>query len=236
MDGSSPAFTTPLNTLGFTCTFVGSGDFGTTSLAGYSAVWLDGFSQYSPGTPGNPGLSASALTSFMNAGGVVIVQNPGFGSEAISLYPFGNELTWEFTYDSGNPASGENTIQLTSPAHPVNASLTSSGLSNWSPSAYGKFTGSIGSFAGVSDNGTPGEWITLYRSVGAGALIYTQQGLSQRITTTGDAQALQFLDNAVHLSTVPEPAMTALLFAGASGVVGICLRRRNLAATLSRHS
>ncbi|HVY71541.1 MAG TPA: hypothetical protein VHH73_16530, partial [Verrucomicrobiae bacterium] len=118
MDGSSPAFTTPLNTLGFTCTFVGSGDFGTTSLAGYSAVWLDGFSQYSPGTPGNPGLSASALTSFMNAGGVVIVQNPGFGSEAISLYPFGNELTWEFTYDSGNPASGENTIQLTSPAHP----------------------------------------------------------------------------------------------------------------------
>jgi hypothetical protein len=219
--GSNTTFTDALNTLGFSYTFVSSVDLGTTSLNGFSAVWLDGFSQYSPGTPGNPGLSAANLTSFMNSGGVVIVQNPGFGSEALPLYPFGNELTAEF-----NNSPGFDTIQLTAPLHPVNAGLTSSGLSNWGPSAYGRFTGSVGSFTGISDDGTAGEWITLYRAVGAGALIYTQQGLSQRIAATGDAQALQFLDNAVSLSTVPEPAVTGLLLASVAGVAGICLRRK----------
>ena len=85
-----------LFSLGFTPDYVPAFTFGAVSLQPHNAVWLDGSSQYSPGTPGNPGLSAPNLISYMNAGGVVLVENPGFGSEPLSAYPFGDELQNNF--------------------------------------------------------------------------------------------------------------------------------------------
>lgn len=216
-DTSNTELTGPLATLGYELTFTSSFNFGTANLSGYSAVWLDGFSQFSPGTPGNPGLSAASLTSFMNGGGVVLVQNPGFGSESLATYPFGSELSATFNYPPG-----ENTIRIIDPASPVNAFLTGAGLSSWTPaSAYGVFASGIGSFTGITDNGTSGNWITVTRQVGAGSLIYTQQGISESLVNQADdTAALQFLRNAVGLAAIPEPNPTMLIFAGAAALFG----------------
>lgn len=199
----SPEFNSALDSLGLTHTAVSPFNYGTTGLNGFHMVWLDGFSQYSPGTPGNPGLSASALTSFMQGGGVVLVQNPGFGSEALAAYPFGDELAATFTFPPG-----EDTIRITDPANAVNTGLSGSSLSGWTPSAYGIFTGSLGSFSGISDNGSSGNWITLVRPVGAGELIYTQQGISERLAANpADAAALAMVRN---IASIPEPSPLTL--------------------------
>jgi hypothetical protein len=214
--GDSPQFSAAIDSLGYNYTFVSPANFGATSLSGYSAIWLDGFSQFSPGTPGNPGLSSANLVNFMDAGGVVFVQNPGFGSDSLSSYPFGGGLGAAYTYPPG-----ENTVRLTGPQSPVNANLTGAGLSGWNASAYGYFT-SVGSFTGVSDNGTSGNWLTLVRPVGAGELVYTEQGLAQRLEADPtDAQALQMLGNVLGLENIPEPSPGAMLAAG--GVAALVL-------------
>ena len=218
--GSDPAFTGALTSLGLTPTYVSPFNYGNTDLSGFSAVWLDGFSQFSPGTPGNPGLSAANLVSFMVAGGVVLVQNLGFGSEPLSAFPFGNELGASFTYPPG-----ENTVRPIASAGPINLHLTSAGLSGWNPSSYGILS-TIGSFTGVSDNGTANNWVTVVRPVGAGMLVYTEQGLAQRLLADPtDPQALQFVGNVVGLAAVPEPSATALVWSLGLGALLALLRR-----------
>ena len=49
MDSSNSGFTTALNTLGNTYTFVPPSGFQGTSLGGFNVVWLDGFSLYNSG-------------------------------------------------------------------------------------------------------------------------------------------------------------------------------------------
>ena len=219
LGGSDPAFTGALTSIGVNPTFVSASDYGTVSLAGFKAVWLDGFSQFSPGTAGNPGLSATALVNFMTGGGVVLVQNPGFGSESMTAFPFGSELSAVFT-----TPPGENTVRLTGSLSPVNAHLTSAGLSGWNPSAYGIFT-SAGSFTALSDNGTDGNYLTLVRPVGSGLLVYTQQGIGQRLSADPtDPQALQFLGNVFAQAVVPEPSTIALWSIGV-GALLVVLRR-----------
>jgi hypothetical protein len=121
--------------LGHTAVFVAPSNFASTSLAGFDAVWLDGFSQYGTGT------WQQNLLAFMHTGGNVFVQNPGFGSESLSMYPLGAPLSASYTCSSG----GENAIAIvdaTSPLganHAVNAGLTNAGLSNWGPAACGYF-------------------------------------------------------------------------------------------------
>src|SRR4051794_33204572 len=69
MNSSNTTFTDNLAKLtGNTYTFISSQDLPATSLSGYSLVWLDGFSQF-------PDLSS--LATYVNAGGHVLVQNPG---------------------------------------------------------------------------------------------------------------------------------------------------------------
>src|SRR3954454_21192956 len=95
MDPSNTNLTTAIAGLGHQAVFVAPVNFAATSLAGFDAVWLDGFSQYGAGNwPAN-------LVAFMNAGGNVFVQNPGFGSEPLSTYPLGAQLTAIFTFPPG---------------------------------------------------------------------------------------------------------------------------------------
>ncbi len=213
MDSSNAGFTASLARLGHTYTFVPTGSFTSTSLAGFDAVWLDGFSFY------GGGLSAQ-LTGFLNGGGTVLVQNPGFGTEPISDYPLGSSLTPVYTFPPG-----ENLVRIADPAHPVNAGLTQGALSGWSPSAYGFFT-TVGGFTVLTDNGTSGESITIAQAVGAGTLVYTQQGISERLATTSDPAALLLLDNIIP-TAVPEPGVFGLLVLGA-GTVAAGVRSRSL--------
>jgi hypothetical protein len=194
--------------LGYSVTTVSPFEYGTHSLVGYHAIWLDGFSQYSPGTPGNPGLSADSLISFMNGGGVVLVENPGFGSERLTAYPFGAELLNQYVFG--------NSIRILDSTSPVFAGVDAAGLSGWidPPSTAGFFAGGPGSFHGVADTGTAGEWTTLVRSVGAGYLVYTDQPMGLRIETAGsglDSAEVRFLNNVI---AIPEPRSAALLLLG----------------------
>ena len=211
---SNPNLTSTITGLGLTADYVIPANFATTSLNGYDAIWMDGFSEYGSGS-----WSANLIT-FMNGGGKLLVQNPGFGSEGMSAYPLGAQLSANFTYPPG-----QNTIVIvdtTSPVgsnHPVNQGLTGTGLSNWNTSAYGIFS-NIGGFTGLTTTGTAGEWITIVSPVGAGYVVYTQQGISQYLGGASNpgagSEAALFLKNVVTLSSnpVPEPPSISLFMLG----------------------
>src|SRR5689334_7926842 len=114
MTSSNTTFTNNLAKLsGNTYTFVTSQNLPATSLAGYSLVWLDGFSQF---------VDLSSLTDYVNAGGHVLVQNPGFGSEPLSAYPDGAGLNASFTAPDFEPS-----VRILEPGDFVNAGLTDVG-------------------------------------------------------------------------------------------------------------
>src|SRR5262245_40177093 len=97
-----------LTSLGYSSTFVAPSSFNTATIhfSGVKAGWLDGYSAFT-------NLRSSDLISFMNNGGNVFVQNPGFGTQPLSAYPFGSELTNVF-------ASGE-TVRILDFSSPVGA-------------------------------------------------------------------------------------------------------------------
>ena len=213
MDSSNPGFTSRLDSLGHSYTYVPPASFIGTSLSGFNVIWLDGFSLY------NSGLSPK-LTDFLNGGGTVLVQSPGFGSEPLSDYPLGSTLSTVFTFPPG-----ENLVRITVPGHPINAGLTQADLSGWNPSGAGYFTAS-GDFTVLMDNGESDQFITLVQNVGAGTLVYTQQGISQRLTTLNDPGALTLLNNVI-VTVVPEPSVIGLWVLGAGMLVaGVNARRR----------
>lgn len=226
MSDSSTNLTTVISDLGIQATFVAPYYFASTSLSGFDAVWLDGFSNYGTGT------WSDNLMAFMNGGGKVLVQNPGFGSEGFSSYPLGAQLSAAYTYPPG-----QNTISIvdtTSPLganHPVNQGLSNAGLSNWNTSAYGYFT-SIGGFTALSTTGTAGQWISIVNPVGAGYLVYTQQGISQYLGGSSNpgsgSNAAVFLNNVVTLSSnnaIPEPDGIGLFVLGL-GLVGLMASKK----------
>ncbi len=140
-------------------TFVDTSLFAGISLSGYDLVWLDGFSQY---------VDLSSLTPYLNAGGRVLVQNPGFGSEPLSAYPGGAALSAIF--------ESKDSVRIVAPDDFLNLGLTNDGLSGWGPSAYGFFSTVSQGFLVLTDDGTSGESITIRQSSGPGTLVYTQQG------------------------------------------------------------
>ncbi len=211
---SNPNLTNTLSGLGLTADFVIPANFATTSLNGYDAVWMDGFSQF-----GSENWSANLIT-FMNGGGKLLVQNPGFGSEGMSSYPLGAQLSANFTYPPGQDTIV--IVDTTSPVganHPVNQGLSGSGLSGWNASAYGIFT-NIGGFTGLTTTGTAGQWITIVSPVGEGYVVYTQQGISQYLGGASNpgagSEVALFLKNVVTLSSnpVPEPSSISLFMLG----------------------
>ncbi|MBI3874844.1 MAG: PEP-CTERM sorting domain-containing protein [Verrucomicrobia bacterium] len=204
MDSGNTTFTSSLSSVNASFQFVAPASFSATSTAGYNVIWLDGFSNF-----GNDGTLNSKLSSFLTGGGTVIVQSPGFGTESLATdYPLGSQLSALYTYPPG-----ENLIRLLNTSNPLNAGLTGSGLSGWNASAAGIFTTVNGPFTILADNGSGNQYITIYITVGSGNLIYTQLGVSQRLSAVNDPQAITFLNNIVAAS-VPEPASLALLAFG----------------------
>ena len=219
--GQSTNLSNAVAGLGLQATYVVPANFETTSLTGFDAVWLDGFSLYGTGN------WSANLMAFMNGGGRVFVQNPGFGSEGFSAYPLGAQLNAVFTYPTGGQESIV-IVDTTSPAganHAVNQGLTNVGLSNWNQSAYGYFD-TIGSFTGLTTTGTAGQWISIVSPVGAGYLVYTQQGVGQYLGSDSNpgsgSQAAHFLDNVVTLQSnqIPEPSSIGLFLLGL-GLLGL---------------
>jgi hypothetical protein len=180
---------------GNTYTFVAPSDFATTALAGFDLVWLDGFSQYA---------SLDSLGPYLNAGGYVLVQNPGFGSNPLSDFPDASGFSAVFQFGD--------TVHILLPGNPLNAGLTDGGLSGWGSSSYGYFSAVPGGYATLSDDGNPADAITVSTQVGSGELIYTEQGLSQYLNSqsfSANSPALTFLENA---AAAPEPGSAGLLF------------------------
>ncbi len=208
MDNSNTDFTSRLSTLGHVFQFVTTGAFQSTSTAGFDVIWLDGFSNY-----GNSGGLNLKLTSFVTAGGKLLVQNPGFGTENIADYPLGSQLGAIYTIPPG-----ENFVRLVNPSHPLNAGLTGTGFNGWNASAAGYFEGSSGPFTVLADNGSASQFITLNTTLGQGSITYTELLIAERLSRVTDAQALAFLNNVI---LVPEPGTWVLLALGAA-----CLARR----------
>lgn len=201
LDPGNPSLQGVIAGLGHTAVFVDPVNFAGTSFVGFDAVWLDGFSQYGPEA------WPAHLLAFLNAGGNVLVQNPGFGSEPLSAYPLGAQLAAQSTFPPG-----ENAIVIVdalSPLganHALSAGLTDAGLSQWGPAAFGYF-GTIGAFSGVTTTGSGGQWVTIVAGVGPGYLVYTQQGVSQYLSSAANpgptSEAARFLDNVVTLAPLP---------------------------------
>jgi hypothetical protein len=184
-------------------------------------LWLDGFSTF-------PGISASSLNTFVSNGGILLVQSPGFGGNSMSEYPLGNEITGlSYTGSSG----GEPGVHVVNSASPIMSGLTDAGLT-WATSdrlnASGHVTGSIGSFQGLADNGTSGQWVTLAQKEGAGEIIYTFEDISRRLQEPiGSSQALGLLQNILgQAATVPEPSTSTMAIAGIIGLAAVIRLKR----------
>jgi hypothetical protein len=193
---------------------------GAASAGGYSVLWLDGFSTF-------PNFPTTELTSFVDNGGILLVQSPGLGGNPLSAYPFGSELSGlTFAPSAGFPA-GEPAVHIVNSANPIMAGLTDAGLTWQSANAWnasGHAGPSIGSFQGLADNGTAGQWITLARPAGAGEVIYTYQDISRRLADPlNGAQPLKLLNNII---AAPEPPTAALAAAGAALLLASRHRRR----------
>jgi len=201
MNESDPVFTANLAKIPHTFVFDNPGNFASLDLSKYSAVWLDGFSQY---------ITLASLSPFLNAGGVVLVQNPGFGSEPLSAYPETAGLSANFV--------NENLVRVLNPANVLNQGLTNANLSGWNQSAFGFFTGLPAGYTPLSDDGTDGEYLTLVKQVGAGTLVYTQQGISQSLSAAdlpADSGQLTLLNNVLSVpAAVPEPGPAVLMAVG----------------------
>lgn len=166
---SNANFSANLARLGHTFEFVAQNDFAATSLNGFTAVWLDGFSDFA-------GLSTAALTNFVEAGGVLLVQAPGFGSQSRDTWPGGDSFGNAFT-----EPDFENTIRIQAPNNPVLQGVSNESLSNWDVSAVGLLSLNNADFTGLADNGSDGNWVIIYRQMGAGFLIYTNQPFGTRL-------------------------------------------------------
>lgn len=207
MDSSNTTFTTNLNKLpGHTYTFVAPGAFSGTTLSGFRTVWLDGFSQYT---------SLASLTLFLNAGGTVLIQSPGFGSEPLTAYPFTGQMTATFV------GTGPNSVRIVTAAHPLNAGLTNANLSNWPPNSAFGFLGNIpAEYTLLTDDGNASELISIVRPVGSGLLVYTEQAISQSLSSSDlpvTSGQLTFLNNVLSVA-VPEPS--SFVLAGMTLVLG----------------
>src|SRR5206468_4196823 len=144
--------------LGYFSTIVDPADFGTTSFAGFDAIWL-GWGSYFPGLA----LRQADLINFVNGGGNLLAEI-ALPLNDISEYPFGSEVTDVFTF-------GQNDVHIVDPSDPVNAGLTDADLSDWDYSYLDVFP-DIGSFHGLTASASdPSLWVTICRPEGAGSII-----------------------------------------------------------------
>jgi len=175
-------------------------DFSAASLQGLDAVWLDGFSTF---TGGPLDLAAPSLEAFVRAGGTLLVQSPGFGLESADEFPFADGVIATTT-------ASEATIRNMQVGGWLRA-ITDAQLSGWpTPEVSGHFT-SIGTFTGLADNGTPGQWVTIGAFADNGPVIYTFQDISRLMFDPRAPDAIALLNS---ILPVPEPSTLALVALG----------------------
>lgn len=212
-----------LTGLGHTSTIVDPSSFGSASFSGYTGIWLDWTSTFN-------GLASrdTDLINFVTGGGILLAEITWMNGNPVTDYPYGNEL-------SAPPSVNPDTIHIVNSTAPGGANhalmqgLTDASLSNWGNAAHGYFT-TIGGFTGVTDDGTPGNWVALVRQVGAGFIVYSAQDISYHIKNNSPNTAEStYLQNALTLQagggSVPEPASCLLLGAGLFGLAALRRRR-----------
>ena len=207
-DMSNPAYVSKLESSGHQ--FVEIANFNPETIMNLDAIWLDGFSAF---FFTDLDLSSPNLTAWVQNGGTLLVQSPGFGAESADQYPFGHDLTVQL-------APSENTIRIRQ-SEPWLKGVTDAQLSNWNQTeAPGQFL-TIGDWQGLADNGTDGGWVTIGRVEGSGAAVYTFEDISRMMFDPRSGDAIALLDSII---PVPEPATTTLLVLGAAAIP--FLRRR----------
>jgi hypothetical protein len=117
-------------------------------------------------------------------------------------------------------AWGFDDLHITNPGHPVMASLTDDGLTNWSVSAHTYFTstGSMDTLVARTSSGAP---VTLAGTYGAGRMVLTGQDPDFHYVYGSLGQRREFTQNAIDwvssFPTVPTPGAVLL------GAIGLCL-------------
>ena len=203
-----------LTARGIASTYVDPANLATTSLAGYSAVWLGWATTY-------PGLGADRdnLLSFMQAGGNVLIEP---------------ETNWaELSFMSGVTSLGHdgNAVHITDPGNPAMGGLTDVGLSLWDSSYHDTFAAdaSWSVLAVGPDNGD--EAVIIEKTFGLGHLILTGQdpdyhSVNGSGPTGASSPKIDFVVNALTYSNsvvVPEPS--SLVLAGTAGLIGLGFAR-----------
>jgi hypothetical protein len=199
-----------LATRGLPSTYVDPNSFSSTSLSGYTGVWLGWITTY-PGLAGD----STNLLNFMNAGGNVLIG------------PLTNYQDLTFMSGVSSTFGSGDSVHIVDPSNPVMSGLTDAGLSGWSFSYHDTYSADA-SWTVLSvgvDSGNAA--VTIEKSFGLGHLILTGQDSDFHSQNgAGDtgpySQKISLVVNALNPSpftATPEPS--TLVSAGIAGLFGL---------------
>ncbi len=209
------------------------------SLNGLDVLWV--LNGDNGASPAEVLANATAITNFVNAGGVLLYHDrfvAGNGRSAAAALPGGSAINFvRATLSTINVQTSVNPV-ITGPGGTINDATLDGG--NSSTHGFASLASLPAGATAVLNNGTSGNIVDFFYKQGAGSVYYSSIPLDFYLAGGGsngasfrDIYTPNVVAQAVALAApVPEPATWALMLGG-FGILGGALRRRRQTVTVT---